>query len=299
MDNHIIIKETKKITYIGAIINLLLAFFKIIFGYLAHSQALIADGVHSFSDLLTDAAIIIGAKYWSAAPDKDHPYGHGRIETIINILIGLLLLSVGLGIGWNALKSIGVAHDVPPGWSAFAIALASIILKEFIFRWTEKVGKKLNSRAIIANAWHHRSDALSSVPVAASVIGAKLFPQLQYLDHIAAFLVTAMIIKAAFEIVWPSISEITEAIPDKEIEIRIKKYQQSFQDIREIHRIRSRRIGSSILVDLHMLVDPKMNVESAHIIAEEFSSLLKDKEKDFNDIIIHIEPFNPHESLVE
>lgn len=293
-----IVKKTKKITYIGAIVNLLLTLFKIIIGKIAHSQALFADGIHSFSDLLTDAAIIIGAKYWSAAPDTNHPYGHGRIETIINIVIGLLLLSVGIGIGWNSLTAIGKETNSIPGWNAFLIAVVSIIAKEIIFQWTKRVGIKLDSKAVIANAWHHRSDALSSIPVAASVIGAKFFPELLYLDQIAALLVTIMIVKAACEIIWPSLLEIVESFPQEDITKTIMDYKKMCPEIKEIHNIRARRIGSSLLIDLHMLVDSLMTVEKAHEIAENFISGLKKEKKNFTDIIVHIEPFNQEESLL-
>ena len=285
------IKQIQKITIVGVLVNILLSIIKVIFGIKSHSQALLADGVHSISDLTTDAAIIIGAKFWTSPPDKKHPYGHGRIETIVNIFIGFTLCSVGIGIGWHSLTTIGTNHHTIPGWDAFTVALVSIFFKEILFRWTAIWGKKLNSRAIIANAWHHRSDALSSLPVAAAVIGNKIFPNLQYLDHIAALLVTVMILKASYTIIWPSIKEITESRADVEIEKRILQLSKAYKEIREIHALRSRRVGSSILVDLHMLFNPNATVYDAHKIAETFKKDILLKEKDLAEIIVHIEPY--------
>ena len=291
MNQKIEIKQIQKITLIGVLVNILLSIIKVIFGIKSHSQALLADGVHSISDLTTDAAIIIGSKFWTSPPDKNHPYGHGRIETIVNIFIGFTLCSVGIGIGWHSLITIGTSHHSLPGWNPFIVAVISICFKEILFRRTVDLGKKLNSKAVIANAWHHRSDALSSLPVAAAVIGNKIFPNLQYLDHIAALLVTTMILKASYTIIWPSIKEITESRADVEIEKRILQLSRAYKEIREIHALRSRRIGGSILVDLHMLFDPNATVYDAHKIAETFKKDVLLKEKDLAEIIIHIEPY--------
>lgn len=291
MNRLYIIKETRKITYFGAAINGGLSGIKIAVGLIAGSQSLVADGVHSISDLVTDAVIIIGSQFWSIPPDKDHPYGHGRIETMVNIFIGFALVAAGAGIGWSAIQSIAAGTVSTPGWLAFFAALLSIGSKEYVYGKTVKVAKKINSRALLANAWHHRTDALSSVPVALAVAGSKIFPGIRYLDQIAALLVTAMIFKAAWDIVWPSIKELLEFRSDGEIEKRIEKFGKSITLIKEIHKIRSRRIGSSVLIDLHMLFDPVMTVEKAHAIAEEFSAKIKEREKNVDEIIVHIEPF--------
>ncbi len=285
------IKETRKITYLGAAVNIGLSGIKISVGLIAGSQSLVADGVHSISDLVTDAAIIIGSQFWSTPPDKDHPYGHGRIETMVNIFIGIALFVVAGGIGWNAIQTIAEGKLTNPGWLAFFVALISIGTKEYVYRKTLSAAKRIDSRALLANAWHHRTDALSSVPVALAVVGGKLFPQIQYLDQIAAILVTIMIFKAAWNIVRPSIKELLEFRSDDEVEKRIEDFANSINLIKEIHKIRSRRIGSSILIDLHMLFDPVMTVEKAHAIAEEFSAKIKEREKNVEEIIVHIEPF--------
>ncbi|MGF1692015.1 cation diffusion facilitator family transporter [Photobacterium kagoshimensis] len=286
------VKVIQKATWVGSIANVVLAIIKITVGKITGSQALVADGVHSFSDLVTDTAILIGSRYWTAPADKEHPYGHGRFETLTNIFIGVILVLVGLGIGWDSISTIGHESTNTPGMLAFGAAIASILVKEALYRWTIIQAKKINSRALHANAWHHRSDALSSLPVAIAVIANYVLPDLYYLDQIAALLVTTMILKAAFEILWPAIWELTEAEADSELEQKIQRYADNDQDIGEVHAIRSRRTGSNILLDFHLLVDPEMSVDNAHTIAENFKSHILEEIDEVVDVIIHIEPYN-------
>ena len=281
----------RSVTLWGALVNVLLAAVKISVGFFSCSQALIADGIHSVSDLITDIAIFFGAKYWSAPPDKAHPYGHGRLEAIINIGIGLLLVSVAIGIVNNSLNSISKEIVDMPGWNVLWVALISIVFKEILFRWTASKGKILKSRALVANAWHHRSDALSSIPVAFSVIGAHWFPDMLYLDQVAAIMVALMIFKAAWDIVTPSYNEIMDSAEGKELEMRLILLSKEFSEINEIHAFRSRRVGSAILVDFHMLVNPTMSVDEAHALASRFKKIILDKELEVVDVVIHVEPF--------
>ncbi|MGF1885164.1 cation diffusion facilitator family transporter [Photobacterium profundum] len=292
------LKLIRKATWVGSIANVALALLKITIGKITGSQALIADGVHSFSDLVTDTAILIGSRYWTAPADKEHPYGHGRFETLTNIFIGVILAIVGIGIGWDSINSIGNEAKTNPGMLAFGAAVASILVKEILYRWTVVQAKKINSRALHANAWHHRSDALSSLPVAIAVIANYFVPDLHYLDQVAALLVTAMILKAAFEILWPAIMEITEAEADSDIEKKIQQYASENSDIREVHAIRSRRTGSSILLDFHLLVDPDMSVDKAHEITENFKNHILKQLDEVVDVIIHIEPYNCAERVI-
>jgi cation diffusion facilitator family transporter len=157
-------REVRRVTLWGLVVNLGLSAAKFIFGIVGASQALVADGVHSLSDLVTDVAVLVGAGFWSAPADAEHPHGHGRIETLITSAIGIVLGGVGVGLGYRALLSLHEAHASQPGWSAFVVACLSIVAKEFLYRWTVHVGKRVKSSAAVANAWHHRSDALSSVP---------------------------------------------------------------------------------------------------------------------------------------
>ncbi|WP_432454128.1 MULTISPECIES: cation diffusion facilitator family transporter [unclassified Agarivorans] len=293
-----VLNTVRKATWIGSIANVFLAVLKIGVGKLTGSQALVADGVHSFSDLVTDAAILLGSRYWAAPADKEHPYGHGRFETLTNIFIGGLLVVVGLGIAWDSINSFNAEANPNPGVLALWAAILSIVVKEALYRWTVIQAKKVNSRALHANAWHHRSDALSSMPVAVAVVANYFFPYLSYLDQIAALLVTAMILKAAWEIVWPAIQEISEKQADEDLEQRIQHHASLNVDIQEVHEIRNRRVGSAILVDFHLLVDPLMSVEKAHDISEEFKEHLMKELDEVVDVIVHIEPYNCAERII-
>ncbi|UTV29740.1 cation diffusion facilitator family transporter [Photobacterium atrarenae] len=292
------VQVIRKATWVGSVANVGLAIVKIGVGKLTGSQALVADGVHSFSDLVTDTAILIGSRYWTAPADKNHPYGHGRFETLTNIFIGMLLAAVGLGIGWDSLQALGQPPSATPGLLAFAAAVVSIVVKEGLYRWTLVQAKRINSRALHANAWHHRTDALSSLPVAVAVIVNYLVPDLHYLDQVAALLVTAMILKAAVEILWPALLELTEAEADSQIETKIQQYAADDPDICEVHAIRSRRTGSTILLDFHLLVDPAMSVDQAHTISENFKSHILVKLDEVVDVIIHIEPYTCAERVI-
>lgn len=286
-----VVPYIRRITLYGALVNVLMSIIKVSVGLISHSQALVADGIHSVSDLVTDFAVFVGAKYWNAPPDKAHPYGHGRLESVINIGIGILLFAVAIGLGWNSLKSIGDTHSSPPGWDCFWVAIICIVAKEVLFRWTAAKGKAIKSRALVANAWHHRSDALSSVPVAVAVLGAHLLPDMLYLDHLAAVIVTVMILKAAWDIMAPSFKEIMESAAGQELENKIIEMGKHYQKINEIHAIRSRRVGSAVLVDFHMLVKPDMTVEKAHLISGELKTAIMEQDNEIADVIIHIEPY--------
>jgi cation diffusion facilitator family transporter len=282
----------RKVTWCGLAVNMLLAAVKISVGFIAQSQALIADGLHSFSDMSTDVAIIIGAGFWSEPADASHPYGHGRLETLINIGIGIALALTGIGIAWRAFTSMSTSSDSTQlEWSVLGIAVAAMFLKEFLYRRTLSIGEKISSRALKSNAWHHRSDALSSIPVALSVVCAHAFPQFHYFDNIAAMIVAAMIAKVSWEILRPSFGELLES-GDAHLCERIKSLADKHGEIGEIHAIRSRRVGKAVLVDFHLLVAPEMSVDDAHAIAEKFKRFLLDSESDLTDVVIHIEPLN-------
>ena len=188
--------EVRRVTLWGLVVNLALAGVKFVFGVVGSSQALVADAVHSLSDSFTDLAILIGAGFWTAPADADHPHGHGRIETLIACVIGITLGSVGVGLAYRAVWTLHAEHAAIPGWSAFLAACASIAAKEFLYRWTVAVGKRVKSSALVANAWHHRSDALSSLPVAVAVLGTRIQPGWVFLDHIAAVIVSVLIVHA-------------------------------------------------------------------------------------------------------
>ena len=286
------ISKIKKTTIIGSIVNVLLAILKVTFGFMFQSQSLIADGLHSWSDLVTDLAILLGVNYWNAKPDVEHPYGHGRIETFVTLLIGFLLFFVALFLSYKAVVGIIDYTPVQPSWLTFIIAIFSIGAKEALYRYNRFIGKAISSKALIANAWHHRSDAYSSIPVAISVLFAKIFPSLKYMDQIATILVSIFLIKAAYDIVSGCIDELMEKNESLDLSEILNSQKIKYPDIKDYHKIFVRRLGSSRYVDLHMLVDENLTVQKSHDLSGKVKEALVKADLQIIGVIIHIEPFN-------
>ena len=285
------LREIRKVTVAGAILNLILAIIKIIWGSFAGSMALVADGVHSFTDLTTDAAIWIGAKYWTAPPDNNHPYGHGRYETIVNLFIAGIVAFVASGIGWEAIFSIiHGSGKSNPKWYILVIAILSIICKEGLFRWTLTKSKTIGSSALRSNAWHHRSDAFSSFPVAISAIGSYIFPQFNYFDQLASIIVSLMLYKAVWDLSKPSIYEILQTSIDPELSNSVAELAKTLPDVVNIHDVRSHRVGDRIIIDMHMFVDPQMTVYDSHRITQKMQGLIVKEMGYKTNILIHVEP---------
>ncbi|MBN2789143.1 MAG: cation transporter [Candidatus Delongbacteria bacterium] len=283
--------EIKKITYYGMFINLFLSILKIITGFLGHSQAAIADGVHSLSDLTTDVAILVGVKYWSAPPDEEHPYGHGRIETIVTTFIGFILALTALGIGWEAVSTIRDEHLENPTWFSLIGISFSIVLKEILYRVTMRYSKKHSSRSLEANAWHHRTDAFSSIPAFIAVFISVNYPSLAFIDHIGAIIVAVIIFRVAWQIFSRSFSELTDKGAEKGDIEKIKDIVLLIEDVKEVHGIRSRKHGSDTFVDLHVLVDDDLTVKQGHDIADKVIDVLLKEGPEISDVVVHIEPF--------
>lgn len=283
-------KEIRRVTLAGMGINFLLAGMKGAAGWLSGSQALIADAVHSFSDLSTDLAVLLGADFWDRPPDQSHPYGHGRVETMIGLGIGLLLAGVACGLIWNSVSTLPEAGPCVPGWLAFFAALFSVAVKEWLFRWTAAVGRKIKSSALSANAWHHRSDALSSVPVLISVVWARFLPGAEYVDRVAAVIVSVLLLKAAWDIGWPKLKELSEAGACEDCCRRFTETVLATEKVQGVHALRTRRIGAGLLVDLHVLVDGNMSVREGHDIAGAVKKRLTECEDEVVDVLVHIEP---------
>ena len=292
-------KEIDKITKSGMILNFFLGLLKISTGMIGNSYSAIADGVHSLSDLATDIAIIIGVKFWSAPPDKDHPYGHGRIETIVTLFIGIMLAAAGIGIGYEAVATIKDTHTVKPGLISLSGIVLTIIFKELLFRKTLTIGKKTGSRSVVANAWHHRSDAFSSILALGSVLTAVLLPGMEFVDHIGGLLVSILIIKVSFEIVKPAFKELCDAgASQKDIEI-MKIIASHVEGVKDVHGLRSRQHNSGNYIDLHVLVDDDISVKKGHDIAENVKSALIEKGPSVIDVVVHVEPFFNHDFQAE
>lgn len=289
-------KAVRKVTLVGLVINLLLGALKGSAGLLFGSQALVADALHSLSDCATDVAVLVGVHFWSAPPDECHPHGHQRIEALVTLFIGLVLGAAAIGIGRQAIMSMGAGEGANLGWGAFAAAVVSVVLKEWLYRWTAAVGMRVRSQALVANAWHHRSDALSSLPVAAAVLIQRLWPQFGFIDATAAVIVAVLLLRAAWSIARPALAELTDAGADRKALEEMEQIAMAVPEVRATHALRSRRSGPGYLVDLHILVDPEKSVYDGHEVARAVRAALIQQGPDVLDVLVHIEP---HESDAE
>jgi cation diffusion facilitator family transporter len=288
--------EVRRITWIGLGWNLLLSGIKLAGGILGNSQAIVADAVHSLSDGTTDVAVLVGVGYWSKPPDRGHPHGHGRIETLVTTGIGVALGVVAAGIAYTAVTTISEHHAHPPGLIAMGAALLSIVSKELLYRWTVAVGRRIESSAVVANAWHHRSDAFSSIPVLLAVVGVRIHPAWYFLDHLGAVVVSVFIFRTGVLVAWPALKELVDAgAPARELE-NIRRIAQTTVGVKEVHAIRTRSSGGALQVDLHVLVDGEMSVRRGHDVAEEVERRLVAEGPHLMDVVVHIEPYEPRES---
>lgn len=290
-------KEIYKVTIVGALANVTLLIFKFVAGIISNSAAMIADAVHSLSDFITDVVVIVFVKISSKPQDKSHDYGHGKFETLATLIIGIALLFVGLMILYNGVSAtyrcIWLGEELHrPGMIAFWAAIFSIILKEAVYQYTVFKGKNLNSQAVIANAWHHRSDAFSSIGTAVGIGGAIfLGDKWVVLDPIAAIVVSVFIINVSLKIIIKSINELLEkSLPD-EIENEIIKVAESFDMVKDVHDLRTRRIGNNIAIEMHLLMDGNLSLQCTHNTTELIESELRKKYGEHTHIAIHVEPF--------
>lgn len=281
----------RRVAWVGLTINLVLSAVKFTAGILGQSQAVVADAVHSLSDSVTDIALLVGVRYWSKPPDEHHPYGHRRIETAVTIFIAVVLAAAGVGLAYRGLTALRVRSVGPPGWIAFAAAVVSIVIKEALSRWTAAVGKRLKSSAVAANAWHHRSDALSSVPVAMAVALAAIVPEWSFLDRVGAVLVSAFILHAAWKIAAPAMGQMIDTGASEKVRERIRTIATETDGVETVHAIRTRYLGSGIQVDLHVLVDPDLTVRRGHEISEAVKQRLLTAGPDVLDVVVHLEPY--------
>ena len=238
-------------------VNVAIAAAKAVAGVVFSSHALVADAVHSASDLVTDLAVVFGVRYWVAPADENHPYGHGKIEAFVTLFISIALVLVAWELGADAVRVLWrCERGHAPGWPALAVALTGIALKEWLFVWTRSVARRIKSTALEANAWHHRSDALSSIPVAAAVALGWLFPSLWWMDSAGALAVSAFVVYVAWTLARPALQELTDAeIGSKAAEVAA--VATSVPGVRSVHKARARRYGGSYQADIHVQVDMK------------------------------------------
>ena len=289
-------RDIRWVTIVGAAVDLILAVAKLVGGVLVQSQALIADGIHSLSDLATDALVIVAARQASFEADREHPYGHGRIQTIATAVLAISLGLIAAGIAWDALDSIFRGETITsPGWPALVIAAISVVAKEVIYQYTMSAARRHRSALLQANAWHSRSDALSSFLVIAGVGGVMLgFP---WADAAGAVGVSAIIFYAAYKIGRPSVEELIDTAVDPETQKSIRQVAKNVPGVIDVHEMRTRRMGSDVFADMHVRVAPKISVSEGHRIADEVMQRLKSEFEALTDIVVHIDPEDDHDGL--
>jgi len=278
----------RRVTLIAAGINLFLAIVKFAGGIFAHSQALIADAIDSTADLFSDMAVLYGARQGSRAPDSKHPYGHGRIETLVSVFLGAVLLATAAGISLRAAQRL--LSDEPllaPEPAALLVAVIAIGLKEWIYRYTLRVGRETRSRMLEANAWHQRTDSISSLVVLLGVGGSLL--GMPYLDPVAAIGVSVLIARVGWELLWQSVAELSDTALSRERVAVIRKAIRGIEGVQDLHLLRTRQAGPDALVDVHVQVNPHISVSEGHRIAEHIREKLIADLDEVSDVLVHID----------
>lgn len=288
-------REIYRVTIVGSVVNMLLLIFKFVAGIVGNSAAMVADAVHSLSDFVTDIVVILFVRLSGRPADEDHGYGHGKFETLATLFVSLVLFGVAVMLFVGGVKDIvAVAHGrqlAEPTMVALIAAVISIIAKELLYHYTVKCGKKLNSQVVVANAWHHRSDAFSSIGVLAGVGGAMfLGGSWAVLDPIAATIVSLFIVKVAYSLLMPSLEELLERSLPKDVEQRIEQIILSVDGVSSPHHLRTRRIGSAYAIEVHIRMDGNLTLTQAHAVTTAVERLLKQEFGDSTHVGIHTEP---------
>lgn len=282
-------RAMRQVTLVGAVTNTLLSLAQIVGGWLSQSQALIADGVHTLSDLFSDFLVLFAARQANAEADARHPYGHGRIETLATVGVGLVLAAVALGIVLDAGRRLLSPDDLlAPTPVALALAVLAIVSKEILYHYTMRTARRVRSRLLEANAWHHRSDVVSSLVVLVGV-GATLVG-LPFMDAVAAVLVALLIGHMGLRMIWTSAHELIDTGVEPEEQQRMLEAVRSLDGVRGAHGLRTRRMGGVLLADVHVLVAPRISVSEGHRISESVCRALRGIERELGDVLVHVDP---------
>jgi len=284
------VNSGSRVTLVGALVNTFLILLKLVTGIFGSSQALIADAVHSISDLFTDVVVLIGIKISQKPPDKTHHFGHARIETLASFIVGMALIGTALYLGIEASLTIYRHTQYHPTGLALFGAGVSIAFKEVLYHYTIRTGRRIGSRLIIANAWHHRSDALSSVAVFIGVAGTQINPSWHFLDAFAALLVSFFIVKVGLEILRDALREFTDTAPKPEIIEKIQQCALSVNGVDGMHDLRVRTSGGQYQMEIHIVVDGQLTVLKGHKIAKAVEVCLVEDVGNFDRITIHVDP---------
>lgn len=282
-------RATLRVTVIGSILDLLLGVVKILVGLFSHSQALIADGIHSLSDLLTDILVIYAAKHAAVEADDDHPYGHARVETVATVILGISLLVLAIGICSDAIRRLFMPEDLlQPGKWSLVVAVVSIVSKETIYHYTMHVANQLRSNMLKANAWHSRSDAISSVIVVIGIVGSMY--GLTYLDSVAAIGVGLMIGKIGWNLGWHGLRELMDTGLGADRLQAIKQIIMDNSGVKTLHMLRTRMMGADALVDVHIQVESDLSVSEGHFISATVSKSIIEQIEEVREVMVHIDP---------
>ncbi|MDJ0778507.1 MAG: cation diffusion facilitator family transporter [Gammaproteobacteria bacterium] len=283
-------RTTQRVTLVGAAINAGLACIQIVFGLLGKSQALLADGLHTLADLSSDIVVLLAARGAAREADESHPYGHGRIETLASLLLGGMLMLVALGIGARGIRSVLSSDSVNPEPITIAFAAIAIVAKEGLYQYTRRAARRIHSSLLEANAWHHRSDALSSIVVVCGITAQVL--GVPHMDALAAVVVAGMILWIGFRLVRQSLSELIDTSLDTALVEEIRGAMQGHASVSGIHNLRTRSMGGLGYIDAHIEVDSDLTVSEAHYIAHKMEQLVKRRFPQIADVQIHIDPLD-------
>ena len=284
------IREGRKVTWAGMGVNALLIVLKIGGGLAGRSRALLADGVHSVSDLISDIVVLIGLHFFGKEQDETHPYGHGKIESLATIIVGGLLLAAAVRIGVEAATSIYQKDISAPHKFTILIAALSVVLKEAMYQATVRIGRKLGSEAMIANAWHHRSDAWSSIVTLAGISLAVYVPRFQVLDSYAALFVSFFIVKVAFDILKGAVLKIIDTSPSKEFRESVAGIAGRVPGVAQVHDLMARYYADRIRMELHIVVGPEMTVRQSHVIIDRIVEGITSRHPEVEKVLIHVDP---------
>ena len=283
--------STSGVTWAGVGVNAALGITKIAIGVIARSQTLLADGLHSVSDLLSDFAVLVGLRLSSRPADESHHYGHGRVTTLVTMLVGTALLATALWIVYNAIVGFREPREVSFGTIPFWVALVSIAPKELLYRVTLRVGRQAGDMSVVANAWHHRTDVFTSMAAAAGLAGVTFGgPEWAFLDSLTAVVLSAFLAVVAIRFIRQSVSELIDAAPDGQISGRIERAVAETPGVHTYHKLRLRMMGGSVILDVHVHVDPGLSVVEGHDIATEVRARVLDCGCDVAEAVVHIEP---------
>ncbi|MFV2032769.1 MAG: cation diffusion facilitator family transporter [Gammaproteobacteria bacterium] len=287
----------KKVTLVGALVNCLLAGSQILFGIIGQSQALLADGFHTLSDLGTDMIVLVAVRHSSKAADEDHPYGHGRIETLASVILGIILIGVGLGIAYRGIDSILSPRGANPETITIAFAGLAIISKEFLYRYTIRAAKQCHSTLLESNAWHHRSDALSSIIVMVGI--SAQISGIPHMDAVAAVLVAVMISFMGYRLTRKALNELIDTSLDLDLVEGVNALMANDESVLAVHSLRTRSMGGQGYIDAELRVNPRLTVSEAHYIAFSLEQQIKTNFPQIIDVGIHIDPFteSDHDSV--